>query len=330
VILVCGEALIDLFAQATDTATPTLQVTMGGSALNVAIGLVRLGTPTAFFGSVSNDYLGTLLVDAMQAEGIDTALIKRAARPTPLVLVTPDSEGHPSYTFYAHESAECDVSLADLPPLIPESVEALVLGSYTLAAEPIATTLLTLAKREAGQVVISLDCNLRPAMVGSLDVWRERMDRFARAATIMKLSDEDFVTGWGEQAQIGDLVGRWLAQGVRLVVMTHGANGTTAWHETGRVTVPGRRVQVVDTVGAGDSFHAGLLARLAQRNLLSLDAMRMLDAASVEDALRYATIAAGMTCSRRGGNLPRHVEIQAAMANPDVAIADRVASVRSQ
>jgi fructokinase len=167
-------------------------------------------------------------------------------------------------------------------------------------------------------------------MVGSLDVWRERMDRFARAATIMKLSDEDFVTGWGEQAQIGDLVGRWLAQGVRLVVMTHGANGTTAWHETGRVTVPGRRVQVVDTVGAGDSFHAGLLARLAQRNLLSLDAMRMLDAASVEDALRYATIAAGMTCSRRGGNLPRHVEIQAAMANPDVAIADRVASVRSQ
>ena len=325
-ILVCGEALLDLFAQSSDGSGAILQARIGGSALNVAIGLTRLGTPAAFFGGVSTDYLGTLLVDAMQEEGIDTSLMRRSSRPTPLVLVTPDTEGHPNYTFYAPESAERAVSLADLPLRVPVATQALALGSYALAVEPIGTALLTLAKREAArQVVISLDCNLRPAMVGALDAWRDRIESFARTATLIKLSEEDFVTGWGEKAQIVDFVARWLAQGVRLVVMTRGAKGVIAWHQAGRVELPGRPVQVVDTVGAGDSFHAGLLARLAQRNLLRNDAVKTLDAVSIEDAVRYATIAASMTCGRQGANLPRRVEVEAAMTGRGAETADRVA-----
>jgi fructokinase len=167
-------------------------------------------------------------------------------------------------------------------------------------------------------------------MVGDLEVWRDQFERFARTATIIKLSEEDFVTGWGEKVEFGDLVARWLEHGVRLVVMTYGANGATAWHQAGCVVLPCRCVQVVDTVGAGDSFHAGLLARFAQRNLLSHDAMRTLDVASIEDAMRYATVAAGLTCGQQGANLPLQLEVDAAMAGWDVTTADRVSSVRGR
>jgi fructokinase len=315
VILVCGEALIDLFAQLDDISGPTLKAAIGGSPLNVAIGLARLETPAAFFGGVSIDYFGTLLADTMRQEGIDTSLLKRNARPTPLVLVSPDAQGHPSYSFYAHESAVHDMALADVPAQLPSSVVAIALGSYAVGVEPVGTALAALAEREAHRVVISLDCNLRAAMVGPLHLWRQRIERFARSASIIKLSDEDFVSGWSENSQSDDQAAYWLKQGVKLIVMTHGARGATAWHRSGRVTLPGLPVQVVDTVGAGDSFQAALLARLARNGLLSLPALSTLDRASIEDAMRYANIAAGMTCERRGADLPRRAEVDRAMTD---------------
>jgi fructokinase len=313
VILVCGEALIDLYVQPDAALGPILKATVGGSPLNVAIGLARLGTDAAFLGGVSTDHFGTLLVQAMSEEGIDISLLKRSARPTPLVLVAPDAGGHPSYTFYAHESAECDLIFADMPVRLPAAINAIALGSYALAADPIGTALLTLAEREAHRLVICLDCNLRPAMVGPLDRWRDRIERFARCAAIIKLSEEDFVAGWGENADLGDHVSRWLTQGAQLIVMTHGANGATAWHRCGRLAIPGQRAQVVDTVGAGDSFQAGLLARLAQKALLSRFALTTLDRASIEDAMHYANITAAMTCGRRGADAPQRAEVDAAM-----------------
>jgi fructokinase len=314
-ILVCGEALIDMYAQPDAGLGPILKATVGGSPLNVAIGLARLGTGAAFLGGVSTDHFGTLLAQAMSEEGIDVSLLKRSARPTPLVLVAPDAGGHPSYTFYAHESAERDLTSADVPARLPTAFNSIALGSYSLAADPIGTALLTLAEREAHRLVISLDCNLRPAMVGPLNNWRDRIERFARCAAIVKLSEEDFATGWGENADIGDHVSRWLTQGAQLIVMTHGANGATAWYCSGRLVIPGQRAQVVDTVGAGDSFHAGLLARLAQKSLLSRSALTTLDRASIEDAMHYANITAGMTCGRRGADTPRRAEVDAAMVN---------------
>jgi fructokinase len=315
VILVCGEALIDLFTQFDNASEPTLEVRVGGSPLNVATGLARLDTPAAFFGGVSTDHLGTSLANAMRKEGIDTSLIKRSARPTPLVLVAADADGHPSYTFYAHESAVQDVTLADVPVQLPSSVSAIALGSYALAVEPVGTALIALAEREAGRIVISLDCNLRPAIVGPLHVWRQRIERFACCASIIKLSDEDFALGWDEEARFSDRADYWLGHGAKLIVMTRGAAGATAWHRSGCVSLPSPQVEVVDTVGAGDSFQAGLLARLAQNGLLNPLALATLDRASIEDAIRYANIAAGMTCRRRGADTPRRAEVDRAMAD---------------
>ncbi len=187
------------------------------------------------------------------------------------------------------------------------------MGSYTLAIEPIGSTLLALAQRERQLRVISLDPNLRPAMVGSLEIWRERFENVARCATIIKLSEEDLMLGWGPHADIEVLVGNWLANGVSLVAMTKGASGATAWWPGGQVTLPGRTVQVVDAVGAGDSFHAALLARMAQQGVLNRAALAKLDIPEVEDAIRYANAAAAFTCSRRGADLPRRAEVEAAL-----------------
>ena len=301
-ILVCGEALIDLFP-----AGSMLKVVVGGSPFNLAVGLARLETPVAFFGGLSVDYFGTMLVETLRKEGVDTTLLKRSKRPTPLVLVSPDAQGHPSYSFYAHDSAVQDVDVADASTPLPPWVEAIALGSYALAVEPVGNALMSLAEREAQRTVVALDCNLRPALVGPLDSWRQRIESFARCASIIKLSDEDFAGGWSGIAQPDDLAAHWLQLGVKLVIMTRGAHGATAWHRSGRVTVPGHPIDVVDTVGAGDSFQAALLARLAYKGALS--SLASLDQGSLVDALRYANLAASITCGRRGADLPRRGEI---------------------
>jgi fructokinase len=182
-----------------------------------------------------------------------------------------------------------------------------------LAVDPIGDALLSLARREAGSRVVSVDPNLRPAMVGALDGWRARIDDFARCAAIMKLSEEDLVTGWDARESADCLAAAWLSNGVNLVVMTEGARGATAWWAGGKASVTGRTVAMVDTVGAGDSFHAALLGRLWQRGLLRREALAKLDQPAVEDALGYAIAAASITCGRRGADVPRRVEVEAMM-----------------
>ena len=311
-ILVCGEALIDLFVAAEDPTGRTLTGVVGGSPFNLAAGLARLGVRTAFFGGVSTDHFGRLIADGLAAEGIDRSLLRRSSLPSPLVVVTPDEAGHPSYAFYAR-SAECDVRVADVPAQLQEGTTALALGSYLLAHDPIGPALLALAQREAGRRVISLDCNLRPALAGPLEVWREQIDHFARIASIIKLSDEDFISGWGRDARIQELVDRWMGYGAHVVVMTLGAGGAVAWSRSGRTTLRGPAIRVVDTVGAGDSFQAAFLARLTQRGLLSPKALEQLDQHQLADAVHYANVAAGLTCSRRGADLPRRAAVDAAV-----------------
>jgi len=311
-IMVCGEALIDLFVGEADGMGLNARAVTGGSPFNVAVGLARLGQPVGFLGGVSADRFGRLLSDTLVREGVETRFLKRSANPSPLVVVSPDTEGQPSYVFHAHDCAERDLTAADLPT---EAFHALVLGSYSLAVEPVGSALLALAEREAGRAVISLDPNLRPSLVGDLDAWRQRFDRFVRTAAIVKLSREDLVAAYG-QTDPAVLAAGWFAQGVLLVVVTDGEKGATAYHRDGTIHRPGRPVVVVDTVGAGDTFHAALLARLAERGLLGRPALASLDDAALADLLDYAITAAGITCTRRGADLPRAAEVEEALNVP--------------
>lgn len=313
-ILACGEALIDLFVDATGTggSLPATAVA-GGSPFNLAVGLARLGAPAGYLGGLSNDGFGRFLEARLRADGVDTSLVKHSARPTPLVVVSPDAEGHPAYTFHAHDCAERDLLPDDLPPQLPPGCAAVAIGSYALAVEPSGGTLLALAEREGGARVVSLDPNLRPALVGDLARWRERFERFARTASIIKLSLEDLQIAYGADADPATQARHWLGLGVGLVVVTLGEKGAIAFHAGGSLRQMGQPVAVADTVGAGDTFHAALLARLHARGQLSRAAVFALDSEALEDVLRYATLAAALTCTRRGADLPRQAEVEAAL-----------------
>jgi fructokinase len=317
VILVCGEALVDLFVGApSPDAGGGLSATAvaGGSPFNVAIGLARLGAPAGFFGGLSGDPLGAFLAARLRADGVDTGFAKRSAKPTPLVVVSPDAAGHPSYTFHANDCADRDVEEADLPSALGPEVEALAIGSWPMVVDPVGGALRALAEREGGRRVVSLDPNLRPSMVGDLSRWRERFGGFVRDAAIIKVSEEDIGIAYGPDADAERLARGWLDGGASLVVLTRGPDGATAFHAEGVFHEPGRRVAVADTVGAGDTFHAALLARLRQRGLLRREALTALDPAALRDALRYAVAASGVTCTRRGADLPSAADVDAALS----------------
>ena len=314
-ILVCGEALMDLFVgePGAGGGLPATAVA-GGSPFNVAVGLARLGAPVGFFGGLSHDAFGAFLLSRLAAEDVDTGFARRSAKPTPLFVVSTGAAGQPSYTIHAHDCAERDVTEADLPPALGPEVEALALGSYVLAVEPVGGALLALAEREAARRVVSLDPNLRPAVIGDLGRWRDRFERFARAAAVIKLSEEDLVIAYGPGADPEERARRWLDGGAQLVVLTRGAHGATAYHRAaGALHEPGRAVAVADTVGAGDTFHAALLAGLRQRGSLRRNALAALDAEALRGVVRYAVAAAGVTCTRRGAHMPSAEDVRAAL-----------------
>lgn len=313
-ILVCGEALIDLFVGDADGTALTARAIPGGSPFNVAIGLARLGTSVAFLGGLSNDRFGRLLADTLAGEGVGTRFLKRSALPTPMVVVSPDAEGQPDYVFHVADCADRALTAADLPPP-GAGITAIAMGSYSLSVEPVASALLALAGREKDHLVISLDPNLRPSIVGDLALWRQGFQRFVRTASIIKLSREDLTTAYGD-VDPAALAAGWFQDGVLLVVVTDGDKGATAYHPDRVMHRPGRPIVVADTVGAGDTFHAALLARLAQNGLLSRAALAALDAAALADLLDYAGTAASITCTRRGADLPSAADVAEALDVP--------------
>ena len=310
-ILVCGEALVDLFVGAPEGAEMPARVVAGGSPFNVAIGLARLGVAAGFLGGVSNDRFGTLLADILASEGVDGRFVVRTDRLTTISAVATGKDGHPSYSFHGEGAADRSLTLDDLPAALPETIGALTFGSYTMAVEPVGSAYAALAEREKGRRVISVDPNLRPTAIGDMAGWHGAAERFYRAATLIKASEEDVQIAWDGHITVAEAAAYWLDLGAQLVVVTAGERGATAFSAAGRVSVPGRPVAVRDTVGAGDTFHAALLARLARTGRLSPAAIAGLDLPALEELLTYAVAAASITVTRRGADLPSAAEVEA-------------------
>lgn len=308
-ILVCGEALVDLFLGQPKGAGMPARIVAGGSPFNVAIGLARLGQPAAFLGGISNDHFGQYLSDLLRQEGVSLDHIHRSQRLTTISVVSTDASGSPAYSFHGEGAADRMLVSEDIPAQLPDSVTALTFGSYTLCVDPVGAAYLALARREKGSRIISLDPNVRPSIVGDMLAWRRRFDAFLACATIVKASAEDIETAYGAGTRIGDIARSWLEAGPSLVVITLGEHGATAFFPGGEVSVPGRKVIVADTVGAGDTFHAALLARLASRSFLKIERIATAPQPVIADALEYAIAASSITCSRIGADLPRTTDV---------------------
>jgi fructokinase len=310
-IVVCGEALMDVFPAGDSAQGLQLDARVGGSPFNVALGLARLGQPVAFAGGLSTDALGERLLRALQAEGVQTDRVVRLAAPTPLCLVSVDAQGQPAYAFHGQAAADrLGLPLALQRPLA--GCRALQLGSYTLVVEPAAQALRTLVererKREHDRCLIACDPNVRLTVEPDVARWRAALDWMLGQADLLKISDEDLALLYpGADAQA--LAAQWLQQRVSLVVLTRGAAGAQAWTRHARASVPAQRCTLVDAVGAGDSFQAALLAWLSEHDALDAVALQRLDDAALHAMLRFAARAAALTCERRGADLPRRAEL---------------------
>ncbi len=306
--IVCGEALWDLFAVEQDDGL-VFDARIGGSPFNVAVGLSRLGQSSALLTGLSNDRLGERLLGALSGEGVETRLIARSENPTTLSIVDIGPDGGPAYAFYGENAADRNLRMDDLPDF-DDAVWGLHLGSYTLVAEPVGSSLLALARREAGRRLITLDPNVRPTVEPDLDLWRSRIDAFLPCADVVKPSEEDLEILYpgASHEQIGET---WLAAGPALVIITRGGEGAEAYGSFGRFSVDGERVAVIDTVGAGDTFQAALITGLAERNAKTRAGLVALAADEVHAVVRFAITAAAITCSRRGADLPHRSDVAA-------------------
>lgn len=263
----------------------------------------------AFLGTLSRDSYGTLLARLLAEAGVDTSLVRRSEAPTPLAVVHRQDNGENTYTFYLAGTALTDFPPETVPPL-PEHVSAIHLGTLGLAIDPPAATYAALLEREAPRRTIVLDPNVRPAVFGDQNAYRARFERFAASASVVKLSDRDAAWIYPE-LELAEILERVLGLGPRLVAITLGALGAVAASREGQARVPAVPVDVVDTVGAGDSFGAALLAALVERDALAPGATRPLDDSLLEDAISYAVAASAITCTRQGALPPSRRELDA-------------------
>jgi fructokinase len=305
-ILCCGEALIDMLP-ITVEGEPAFRPLPGGSVFNTSIALGRLGTSASFFSGLSDDLFGTTLQKTLRESNVDLSHAAISMRPTTLAFVKLES-GHATYFFYDENTAGRMLSATDLPKL-GDDVQALLFGGISLVSEPCGTTYESLMRREAESRVIMLDPNIRPGFIQNADAHRARLKRMFALTDIVKVSGDDLA--WIDPQEPQQAVAAILAAGVKLVVLTDGERGASAYWNGGQIEVPALAVEIVDTVGAGDTFNAGILAALHESGALNKQSLAAPSPDLIVKALTFAAKAAAVTVSRAGANPPWRHELTA-------------------
>lgn len=300
-ILCCGEALIDMLPRQSTLGENAYAPYAGGAIFNTAIALGRLGIPTGFFTGLSDDMLGDVLRETLTASKVDHRFCAVSSRPTTVAFVKLVN-GSATYAFYDENTAGRMITRDDLPAL-GDDIEALHFGAISLIPDPCGGTYEALLAREHDRRVISLDPNIRPGFIKDKQAHHARIMRMAAQSDIIKFSDED-LEWFGMAGDHDTLAGKWLDIGPKLVLITKGAEGAVGYTRAHKVEVPSERVTVVDTIGAGDTFDAGVLASLRRDGLLTKPQVASLDEGAIRNALALAAKIAAVTVSRAGANPP--------------------------
>jgi fructokinase len=310
VIAVLGEAIVDLVQQPDGDFRPF----PGGSPVNVAVSLGRLGRPTRMYARISGDAFGPMFRAHLAESDVDVGGLVAATEPSTLAVATIAADGGASFDFWSNGTADWAWTPEELAGPLPAGTLALHTGSLALEVQPGRDVIMDLLRREdqRGAVTISYDPNIRLAKRGPRPAAAAAIEAAAALAGIVKVSKEDLA--WLHPgADPADVAARWLALGPALVVVTLGGDGCLAVAAGGtRVRLPARQVTVVDTVGAGDAFTAGLLDALATAALLGPDTRARLAAVTpdtLRTALDHAVTVAAYTCTRPGADPPRRVDL---------------------
>ena len=302
-ILCCGEALIDMVAAPSLDGPDGFVPHSGGAVFNTAIALGRLGARAGMLTGLSRDMFGDQLADALKASDVDTTHIIRSDRPSTLAFVKLE-DGQASYSFFDENSAGRMIRAEDMPAL-PSDITALFFGGISLASDPSASAYAALLERQGGPRAVMIDPNIRPLFITDADGYRRRMAAMISQADIVKVSDEDL--NWLNPAPLtqAEKISAMLDTGPSVVIVTQGAAGAIATLADGTsIAVPAVKTNVVDTIGAGDTFNAGFLAKLSELDLLTPEALGTLDPDALRDAMTYGARVAAITVSRAGANPP--------------------------
>lgn len=295
-ILCSGESLIDMVPEGG-----TFRPLAGGAVYNTAIALGRLDAPTAYLWPISRDPFGEVLLRPLTEAGVDIGLCPRSDRLTTLALVTL-TDGDAVYSFYDEGSAGRMLSPAEIPTL-PDRIEAIFAGGISLVPDPCGAAVEALIERNHARLPIMIDPNIRPFFIADPEAFRARLHRILPQADIVKLSTDDL-----EWLHPGidpeDAARKVLALGPKIVLQTGGASGARAFWSGETVSAPAIRTTVADTIGAGDTFNAGVLASLRKQGVLNKDGIKGITGEQLRAALTLGAQAAAITVSRPGANPP--------------------------
>jgi fructokinase len=309
-ITVIGEAIVDLVPA---EQPHTYYAAPGGSPYNVAVGLARLGQRVSLMARLSDTAFGRLLRGHARAEGVDLAAAPTAAEPTTLAVVGLDARAQASYDFYAEGTADWQWTAQEIGAA-PDTTAVFHFGSIASWTPPGDARILDLARqlRERGDVLVSYDPNIRPGLLADRARGRREAERAVPLAHLVKASGDDIA--WLYPERTPEQVARaWLGLGATVVVITRSADGADAYTSHGlAVHRPGRDVLVVDTVGAGDSFTAGLIASLVRRDRYEPARLARCPAGEVAAALDDAILVASLNVQRRGNDPPTLADLAAA------------------
>ena len=306
-ILSCGDALIDFVPVAAADGNEAARPMVGGSCLNVAVGLARLGVPTGFVGGISTDLFGRMIEEHARASGVDLGHAKRSDHQTTLAFVRMVG-GESQYAFYDAETASraWTYQRGSIPF---EAVAAVHIGSTTLVNERGAAETAAMIADARRSATISFDPNCRPNLVKDKKAYLGQLSEFADSADVIRMSDVDFdyLYGGGSYA---DKAASLFAGSCGLFAITRGVKGAQAWHpKAGAIEVGAPAIKAVDTIGAGDSFQAALLFALHKLGRLDRTRLAHASADELRHALSFACRCAALTCTRVGADPPRSGEI---------------------
>lgn len=295
-ILCCGEALIDMLPRETSAGETAFAPHAGGSVFNTAIALGRLEAPVQFFSGLSSDLFGDVLRAQLAASKVDSSPAAISDRPTTLAFVKL-TDGHASYAFYDENTAGRMLSADDLPQT---EADALFFGGISLVVEPCGAAYEAMMLREASKRLTMIDPNIRPSFITDEATYRTRLTRMMGAADIIKTSDEDLEWIVGN----ADANALLASTGAQVILLTRGGDGVSIVTADGTYDVAAEKAEVVDTVGAGDTFSAGFMAQLNKSGHLTKEGIIQAGEADLRAAAAFGAKVAAITVSRAGANPP--------------------------
>jgi fructokinase len=333
-IICSGEALIDMVRKETGPGEEVFLPLPGGSPYNTAVAIGRLGVPVKFLGCFSRDFFGEILIKRLRENHVGDDLVVRTDQHSTLAFVKLEKGKEPQYVFYTEGTADRSFSrenLAEKLPggKLPADTRCILFGSIAMTMEPVAGTIESLIFSQAakgdGAPVISFDPNIRPFMIQDREAYVRRFESWLPAVTIAKISGADFDFIYPANAGAGapgsgsllvKSMEKVLSLGPTLVVSTLGPQGALALLRKNsggvlRVSAPVVDLPVVDTIGAGDTFHGALLSWLELKGKMSRPAIAALSEEELYEALVFANKAASLVCSRRGAEPPTRAEVEA-------------------